>query len=485
MDPVSPSRISTGIAGVDNLLAGGLPRRGLYLLEGAPGTGKTTFALQFLLSGVAANERALLVALSETAGEVREFAETHGWSLDGVEIMDLNDLQAVVDETGRQTVFHHAEVEFTKLTNLISERIEKTKAVRVAIDSLAELRHLAEEESIYRLQMETLKPILLGNDRTILMVDEALHSGTIHTLAQGVIGISYSVSEFGPYRRHLSIQKLRGVKFKEGLHDFEILTGGIVVYPRLVTSKHRLNETAEQISSGISAFDSILGGGLDRGTSTIFMGPAGSGKSILATRVALAAAERGEKATVYAFEESLPTLINRSAGLGMDLQTHLTSGDLALRTIDPLELTPGKFADMVRTAVDNGTTMIVIDSLTGYIASMGAATDIALQIRNLLSFLGQRNVTTLLVSVQHGLLGSADEPSVAMSYLADTVVLLRYYEHLGEVRRALSVFKKRRGAHERTIRDIEFSSKGIEIGPPLRQFRGILTGVPEFQPVSE
>ena len=286
-------------------------------------------------------------------------------------------------------------------------------------------------------------------------------------------------------RRHLSIQKLRGVKFKEGLHDFEILTGGIVVYPRLVTSEHRLNETAEQISSGISAFDSILGGGLDRGTSTIFMGPAGSGKSILATRVALAAAERGEKATVYAFEESLATLINRSAGLGMDLQTHLASGDLALRTIDPLELTPGKFADMVRTAVDNGTTMIVIDSLTGYIASMGAATDIALQIRNLLSFLAQRNVTTLLVSVQHGLLGSADEPSVAMSYLADTVVLLRYYEHLGEVRRALSVFKKRRGAHERTIRDIEFSSKGIEIGPPLRQFRGILTGVPEFQPVSE
>ena len=246
-----------------------------------------------------------------------------------------------------------------------------------------------------------------------------------------------------------------------------------------------LNETAEQISSGISAFNSILAGGLDRGTSTIFMGPAGSGKSILATRVALAAAERGEKATVYAFEESLATLINRSAGLGMDLQTHLASGDLALRTIDPLELTPGKFADMVRTAVDNGTTMIVIDSLTGYIASMGAATDITLQIRNLLSFLAQRSVTTLLVSVQHGLLGSADEPSVAMSYLADTVVLLRYYEHLGEVRRALSVFKKRRGAHERTIRDIEFSSKGIEIGPPLRQFRGILTGVPEFQPVSE
>jgi len=240
LDPVSPSRISTGIAGADNLLAGGLPRRGLYLLEGAPGTGKTTFALQFLLSGVAANERALLVALSETAGEVREFAETHGWSLDGVEIMDLNDLQAVVDETGWQTVFHRAEVEFTKLTKLIAERIEKAKAVRVAIDSLAGLRHLAEEETIYRLQLETLKPILLGNDHTILMLDEALHSGTIHTLAQCVIGISFSVSEFGPYRRHLSIQKLRGVKFKEGLHDFEILTGGIVVYPRVVASEHQL-----------------------------------------------------------------------------------------------------------------------------------------------------------------------------------------------------------------------------------------------------
>jgi circadian clock protein KaiC len=485
LDPVSPPRISTGIAGLDNLLAGGLPRRGLYLLEGASGTGKTTFVLQFLLAGVAANERALLVAISDTAGEVRAFAETHGWSLDGVEIMDLSDLQSVVDETGRQTVFHRAEVEFTKLTNLIAERIEKTRAVRAAIDSLTELRHLAEEESIYRLQMETLKPILLGNDRTILMVDEALLSGTIHTLAQGVIGISYSIPEFGPYRRHLSIQKLRGAKFKEGLHDFEILTGGIVVYPRLVALEQRLSEAAEQLSTGISAFDAILCGGLDRGTSTIFMGPAGSGKSILATRVALAAAERGEKVTVYAFEESLATLINRSAGLGMDLQTQLASGYLTLRIIDPLELTPGKFADLVRTAVDDEATMIVIDSLTGYVASMGAATDIALQIRNLLTFLAQRNVTTLLVSIQGGLFGSEDEPSGTMSYLADTVVLLRYYEHLGEVRRALSVLKKRRGAHERTIRDIEFSTKGIEIGPPLCQFRGILTGVPEFEPVSE
>jgi len=485
LEPVSPPRISTGIAGVDNLLVGGLPRRGLYLLEGAPGTGKTTFALQFLLAGIAADERALLVTLSETAGEVREFAETHGWSLDGVEIMDLNDLRAVVGDTSRQTAFHHAEVEFTKLTNLIAQRIEKTKAVRVAIDSLAELRHFAEEETIYRLQMETLKPILLGNDRAILMIDEALLPGTIHTLAQGVIGISYAVPEFGPYRRHLSIQKLRGVKFKEGLHDFEILTGGIVVYPRLVASEHRLSETADQISSGISAFDSILGGGLDRGTSTIFMGPARSGKSILATRVALAAAERGEKATVYAFEESLDTLINRSAGLGMDLQTQLASGHLALRSIDPLELTPGKFADLVRTAVDDGATMIVVDSLTGYVTSVGTAADFTLQIRNLLSFLAQRNVMTLLVSVQHGLLGSADEPTIAMSYLADAVILLRYYEHRGEVRRALSVFKKRRGAHERTIRDIEFSSRGIEIGPPLRQFRGILTGVPEFEPELE
>ncbi len=469
---------------MDNLLAGGLPRRGLYLLEGGPGTGKTTFALQFLLAGVAAKEGALLVALSETASEVREFAETHGWSLDGIDIMDLNDLRAVVSETRPQTVFHHAEVEFTKLTNVIAERIEKTKAARVAIDSLSELRHLAEEESIYRLQMETLKPIFLGNDRAILMIDQVV-PGTIHTLAQGVIGISYSVPEFGPYRRHLSIQKLRGVKFKEGIQDFEIVTGGIVIYPRLVASEHRLSETADQVSSGIAAFDSILGGGLERGTSTIFMGPAGSGKSILATRVALAAAERGEKAAVYAFEETLDTLINRSAGLGMDLQTQLANGHLTLRSIDPLELTPGKFADIVRMAVDDGATTIVIDSLTGYIISVGVAEGVALQIRNLLSFLAQRNVTTLLVSVQHGLFGSTVEPTLAMSYLADAVILLRYYEHLGEVKRALSVFKKRRGAHERTIRDIEFSSRGIEIGPPLRQFRGILTGAPEFQPELE
>ena len=261
-DSVSPLRRKHGIAGVDNLLAGGLPRRGLYLLEGMAGTGKTTFALQFLRAGVAANERALLVALSETAAEVRAFAETHGWSLDGVEIMDLNDLQAVVDETGRQTVFHHAEVEFTKLTNLSQSASKKTKAVRVAIDSLAELRHLAEEEFDLSASDGNAEADFVGKDRTILMVDEALHSGTIHTLAQGVIGISYSVPEFGPIGVIFSsIQKLRGVKFKEGLHDFEILTGGIVAYPRLVATEHRLSETKDQISSGhISHSFSSLGG---------------------------------------------------------------------------------------------------------------------------------------------------------------------------------------------------------------------------------
>ena len=246
---------------------------------------------------------------------------------------------------------------------------------------------------IYRLQMETLKPIFLGNDRAILMIDQVV-PGTIHTLAQGVIGISYSVPEFGPYRRHLSIQKLRGVKFNEGIQDFEIVTGGIVIYPRLVASEHRLSETADQVSSGIAAFNSILGGGLERGTSTIFMGPAGSGKSILATRVALAAAERGEKATVYAFEETLDTLINRSAGLGMDLQTQLANGHLTLRSIDPLELTPGKFADIVRMAVDDGATTIVIDSLTGYIISVGVAEGVALQFG--ICFLFSRSETSRL-----------------------------------------------------------------------------------------
>jgi circadian clock protein KaiC len=481
--PLSPERSSTGIEGLDHVLAGGLPCASLYLVEGDPGSGKTTLAFQFLRAGVARGERTLLVAFSETKDELAAFAASHGWSLDGIEVMDLSDLRRIFGDGARQTLFHPSEIEFAEVVGLIRARIAQLRPARVAVDSLSELRHLADEASRYRLHMDALKPSFLEQGCTVLLADGRIGGGgfALHTLVHGVISLDYHAPEFGPYRRRLRVQKLRNVKFREGLHDFEIHTGGITVYPRLAPVEHRPTALGEQVGSGIGELDHILGGRLDRGTSTLVMGPAGSGKSSLATQFALAAVRRGEKAAMYLFDERLATLLSRAAGLGMDLQPHLESGLLAARQVDPLELSPGKFTHLVQKAVAEGVRTVVIDSLTGYMASMGDEAHLALQVRNLLSFLAERNVTTLLVSVQHGLIGPIESPAGYISYLADTVVLLRYYEHDGEVRRALSVFKRRSGAHERTIRDIVFTSDGIAIGAPLRQFRGVLTGVPEFQ----
>ena len=482
--PTTPKRLSTGVAGLDHVLGGGLPIAGLYLLEGNPGSGKTTLALEFLRVGVACNERTLLVAFSETLDELAGFAASHGWSLDGIEVMDLSDLRRIFGTAGQQTLFHPSEIEFTEVVERIRARINELRPSRVVIDSLSELRHLAGEGPRYRLHLEALKPSLLEHDSTVILADGPIAGSggfALHTLVHGVISLEYLVPEFGPYRRRLRVPKMRNVKFEEGLHDFEIHTGGIIVYPRLITvDSNQTMLASEQTKTGIAELDSILAGGLDRGTSTLVMGPAGSGKSSLATQVALAAVQRGEKAAMYLFDERLATLHERSMGLGMDLHPHLDSGDLVARQVNPLELSPGKFASMVRTGVDDGIRTVIIDSLTGYVASMGDDGHLSLQIRNLLTYLGERNVTTVLVSVQHGLLGAVDTPAGYISYLADTVVLLRYYEHQGEVRRALSVFKRRAGAHERTIRDIGFASTGISVGPPLRQFRGVLTGVPEF-----
>ena len=486
-EPISPPRLSTGVDGLDRILVGGLPVAGLYLLEGEAGSGKTTLALQFLQAGVARQETTLLVAFSETLDELATFAASHGWSLAGIEIMDLSDLRRIFGETGQQTMFHSSEIEFTEVIERIRARIQKLRPARVMIDSLSELRHLAGEGPRYRLHMETLKPSLLEHASTVILADgpiAGVGGFALHTLVHGVIRLEYLTPEFGPYRRRLRVQKLRNVRFLEGLHDFEIRTGGITVYPRLVQVEQR-QTTGGQIATGITELDTILAGGLDRGTSTLLMGPAGSGKSSLATQVALAGLQRGEKAAMYLFDERVPILLARSQGLGMELRPYLENGQLVARHIDPLELSPGKFAHMVRTAVEDGMRTVIIDSLTGYMASMGDEASLMLQIRNLLTYLGEQGVTTLLVSVQHGLMGPVDAPAGHVSYLADTVVLLRYYEHGGEVRRAVSVFKRRAGAHERTIRDIDFTASGISVGPPLRQFRGVLTGVPELQQGTE
>ncbi|MFO1038023.1 MAG: ATPase domain-containing protein [Geminicoccaceae bacterium] len=482
-EPISPSRLSTGIEGLDRILEGGLPAASLYLLEGDAGSGKTTLSLQFLREGASKGERTLLVAFSETRDELETFVASHGWSLDGVEVMDFSDLRSIFGTERKQTLFHSSEIEFAAVVELIRERIDQLRPTRVVIDSLSELRHLAGDGSHYRLHLESLKPVLLEHGSTVVLADariEGLGGFGLQTLVHGVVTLDHLVPDFGPYRRRLRVQKLRNVRFHEGLHDFEIRTGGIVLYPRLVPLANIPTPVGSRVPTGIAGFDTILGGGLDRGTSTLIMGPAGSGKSSLGTQVAFAALQRGERVAFYVFDERVTTLLERASGLGMDLQPHIDSGLLLVRHVDPVELSPGRFAHLVRTEVEAGSRMVIIDSLTGYVSSMGDEGSLTLQIRNLLNYLSEHEVATLLISVQHGLIGSIDGVAGNISYLADTVVVLRYYEHSGEVRRALSVFKRRAGPHERTIRDIEFTPSGISIGPPLRQFRGILTGVPEL-----
>ncbi|MFO1067892.1 MAG: ATPase domain-containing protein [Geminicoccaceae bacterium] len=484
-EPIAPTRLSTGIDGLDRVLSGGLPERGLYLLEGDAGCGKTTMALQFLRTGVARGEPTLLVAFSETLEELTTLVASHGWTLDGIEVMDLSDLRRIFGEAGEQTLFHPAEIEFGVVIERILGRMRELRPTRVVIDSLSELRHLAGEGTRYRLHMEALKPSLLEHASTVLLADGRIGGMTgfaLHTLVHGVIALESLTPEFGPYRRRLRVQKLRNIRFMEGLHDFEIRTGGITVYPRLVLAEQRRSVEERQVGTGVAALDDVLAGGLDRGTSTLLMGPAGSGKSSLATQMALASTRRGEKAAIYLFDERLPVLLERSRGLGMELSPLIADGWLIVRQVDPLELSPGKFAHLVRTAVEAGTATVIIDSLTGYMASMGDEPSLMLQLRNLLSYLGEQAVTTILVSVQHGLVGPGEAPTGQVSYLADTVILLRFYEYRGAVHRAVSALKRRAGGHEPSIRDIAFGPAGIVVGPPLRQFRGVLSGLPASQP---
>ena len=411
------------------------------------------------------------------------FAASHGWSLADIDIMDLSDLRRIMGVQGKQSVFHSSEVELMEAIELIRSRIAETRPMRIVIDSLSEFRHLAGDDATYRLNMDALKPYLIEGDRTVIMVDTLFSPDNfaLHTMVHGVINLSFAAPEIGPYRRQLRIQKLRGVKFLEGVHDFEVLTGSVAVYPRLGPASKRERHSFSQAASGIDALDAIMGGGLDHGTSTLITGPAGSGKSTLATQFAVAAGKRGEKVAMFLFDEHLGTLFARSQGVGMDLADPLSEGFLTVKAIDPMELSPGKFVHLVQTAVEQGATMILIDSLTGYMTSMGDQGHLTLQIRNLLSYLSGRNVATLLTSVQHGLLGAADAQGENLSYIADNVLLLRYYEHRGDIRRALSVFKRRAGPHERTIREVDFSSAGIRVGPPLTQFRGVLSGEPVFE----
>ena len=480
--PELGDRVSTGVAGLDDILGGGLTADRLYLLEGTPGTGKTTLSLQFLLAGAAQGERGLYVTLSETADELRAAAASHGWSLEAVEVYELvNELG--LDPDSEQSILHPSEVELGETVREVMDRVDALKPSRVVFDSLSELRLLAHNPLRYRRQILALKQYFAKRHCTVLMLDDRTSEPgdqQLHSIAHGAISLEQAPREFGAERRRLRIVKMRGVKFRGGYHDLALSTGGMVVFPRLVAAEHHSEFTAETVSTGLRELDLLLGGGVVRGTNTLMMGPSGAGKTTTCVRCVLAALERGEKATYFLFDEGLGTVLARSASLGMDLGPHIRSGALVVDQIDPAELSPGEFASRVRIAVEqHGSAFIVVDSLNAYLHAMPGEQFLILQMHELVTYLNQQGVTTLLVMGQHGIVGEV-RSDIDLSYLSDCILLFRFFESQGEVRSAMSVMKSRVNAHERTIREFRLSKAGMAVGEALTDFQGVLTGLPSY-----
>lgn len=480
--------ISTGIPGLDTVLHGGLTPNRIYLAQGVPGSGKTTLALQFLMEGAARGERSLFVALSETAQELHESAASHGWSLEGIDIHELLPMGDQLDPAQQYTMFHPSEVELGEATQRILEAVAQAQPQRLVIDSLAEIRLLAGSTLRFRRQVLALKQFFTGRGITVLLLDECpsdqeeLH---VHTIVHGAIELAQMRPQYGGDRRRLRVSKYRGRGFASGYHDYVIEPGGVRVFPRLVAAHHRRGGEHGVMPSGLAALDALLGGGLDRGTSTLLLGAAGTGKSSLAAHFLSAAAGRGERAAMFLFDESVRSMLIRARSTGLDLERHIESGMLHVQSLDPAELSPGEFIQSIRDAVEEaGARLVVIDSLNGYVNAMTEEHFVLIQLHELLAYLGQLGVVTVMINAQQGVVGHMPSP-IDISYLADTVVLLRYFESRGEVRQAISVLKKRTGAHEHTIRELRIGSDGLSIGEPLRRFRGVLTGVPHEDPLPQ
>ena len=472
----------TGIDGFDYILNGGLSRKRMYIILGEPGVGKTTLALQFLLAGAAKGEKGLYITLSETKAELNEVATSHGWDLSAIELFELAAMEAQIKGDSDTTFFSPSEVELNRTTRVLLDQIEAINPARVVFDSLSEVRLMSETALRYRRQILHLKQFFAGKNCTVLMLDDNSSSGEVddqvESLAHGVVLLTRTSPDFGVSRRQMVVKKIRGVRFREGYHDLLMETGGLVVFPRLVAAEHHRAFPTESIPSGIPGLDRALGGGIDRGTSTIFMGPAGTGKSILTMRFALSAAQRDEHVLFFTFDETTRTLLGRARQLGFDLEPHLENGRIKVQQIDPAEISPGELAYRIKQSVQqDGARMVVIDSLNGFLHAMPGQRHLILQLHELLSFLNQQGVVSLMVLTQQGIVGTMQSP-LDLTYLADTVVLLRYFETDGAVRQAVSVIKKRSGDHERTIREFKLAKGGIEVGEPLQGFHGVLTGVP-------
>ena len=474
----------TGVPGLDDVLGGGLTPEHVYLLEGSPGTGKTTIALSFLLEGVKLGEAGLYITLSETAGELRSGAASHGWILDdGIEVFELVPPESLLDAEQQQSLLYSSDLELGETTRLISEAFERVKPRRVVLDSLSEIRLLAQSSLRYRRQILALKHYFARQNATVLLLDDLtaeVLDKTVHSVVHGVVRLEELAPDYGAERRRLRITKYRGQSFRGGFHDFSIRTGGVQVFPRLVAAEHRRGFARTQMTSDVAALDGLLGGGIEQGSSTLILGPAGTGKSTFALQFVAAAVRRGEKAALFIFDEELGLLFDRTRALGFDLEAMQASGALHIEQVDAAEMSPGEFTQRVREAVgrDQART-VVIDSLNGYQASMPQEHALILHIHELLQFLNRQGATTFLTVAQHGLVGEMSSP-VDVTYLADTVILLRYFEAMGQVRRAVSVIKKRTGRHEDTIREYSIGQSGLVLGMPLTGFQGVLRGVPNF-----
>jgi circadian clock protein KaiC len=471
------------VAGLDDVLGGGFVLGRLHLVEGRPGTGKTTLGMQFFLAGRDHSEKVLFVSMSETRNELDAVACAHGWSLDGAEVCELVPPDTAEGDENRQTMFRPSEVELDETMRLLFNQIERIDPTRVVVDSLSEMRLLAQNTLRYRRQIFALKHFLARRHATVLLLDDVTsesHDFQLHSIVHGVLTLEELALDYGAERRRLRVTKIRGVKFRGGYHDYAIRTGGLEVFPRLVAAERQRTLPKEVVGSGSEQLDALLGGGLRRGTSALLVGPAGSGKSSIALSVAYNAAKQGECATLYGFDEGTESIIERASGIGMEVGPLIASGNIDLHQVNPAEMSPGEFTALVcRDVADRYPTVIVIDSLNGYLQAMPQERFLALEIHQLLSYLNQQGVLTILVMAQHGLVGVVDSP-IDLSYLSDAVLLLRFFEAQGKVRKAISVLKKRVGTHEDTIREFRLTAQGLQVGEPLTDFQGIMSGIPTY-----